>query len=608
MHLFRLKWLEYGRAGLSLLIVALVISFSSAAFGDVFDKEWIANASDPSRIAQARSEIILYKMKAGYVDFSPLAMQLVTASQQQENPAAALALAELAVAAAPNDSRAHAQVACAAADSFHSPGRAILAIYSYFKTALTDPWVQMGLSLRLMLILSMAGLMVVVAILVSGMFYFFPLFAHDVRDRFPASVRTFTPMSVLVFFLFLMAWLGGGMLLFILLPAIGVIAYMPLRTRIMLVLGLVLALCAFPTLDGISKMSGDSGERAWTLYRVLKGDAGSDLEGELNSLFAADDYKALHARALVARRAGKFASAEGFLSKSQEMGGDAGLLHFELGSLKLLQKDFNAAVVALEQAAKYRPDDWMLWYNLSGVHLARLDLDSAATALGRARALNAPALEQHQTEAGEATAGGTQAFSRQFPSSWVTSELLAGFSKPYSEWSESLWAVMGASAKAVRPPYLMAFLVFVFVVAQSVQKKNLTARCDSCGSLRCHSCNTVTKGSEVCGGCFALTRRDDVDETIRAKLRLQITKWSVKTAKASRWGEILFPGWSNFLYRGGFGSFVLGLVWALSLGVILSSMAFKFQYLPWIVSGFSVSALVLWVATHLIGVYAGRRR
>jgi tetratricopeptide (TPR) repeat protein len=608
MHFSKLGSMKTGQTRLAAFACALVIFLASAAFGGVLDDQWLADASDPSIFAESRSEIILYNMKGGYTDFSPLAMRLVAASKEQLNPSAALTLAELAVAAAPNDARAHAQVVAAAFSGLHSPGKAVLGLWSYMRAGLTDPWVQVGLSLRLWVVISVAGLLVAAAIIVSGLIYFFPLFIHDVRDKFSTNIRTFTPAAVLVLCLFMLAWLGGGLILFILLPAAGMIAYMPLRARLALVTGLVLALGIFPALDGVSKMSGESGERAWALYRVLHGDSGAELAQELKERFASDDYKGLHARALVARRDGNFADAEKLLGKSLDNGGDAGLIHFELGSLKLLQGELDAAVEQLAEASRYRPEDWMLWYNLNGIHLARLDLASAARTLNVARRIDPDAVERHQALTGEAAAGGTQAFSRQFPSSWVTAELCRGFAAPYSEWVESLWAVLGVSARVVRPGYVMIFMALILLVAQSVQKKNLTSRCDSCGSLKCFSCHTVAPNSDVCGGCLALTKRDNVDETFRQRLRFQITRWSVKTSKAARWGEILFPGWSNYLYKGGFAALLLGCVWALSLGLVVANLAVYFQYLPWLVSGFSVVALPVWACTHLIGVFASRRR
>ncbi len=585
------KMLKY----LTAMLIA-VLSISSSAVLAADEVQWLDRAGSSANTEQIINEIADIKSVAGYADMGPVAAKLVEASLAESNHNSAKALAEVALAAAPDDPRVLGGVAQVVyrGDFGKAAGLVVSMAFAYF----TDPWVLYSLVTRALLIICFAGALSALAVMLSAQPYHFPPMAHDFVDRFPRDMTRYTPMAFVLLVLALFIAAGGGLLIFILLPGLAMLGYMKKRVSIVVTIGLVLLVGLFSAFNLVASMAEEPGDRAFALYRVWKGDSGPELDAELKERFGEAETEGLVARAILARRAGDGAGAKALLATAETLGGDTGVINFQLGGLHFLDENYAGALEAFGKAIDARPNDWLAWYNLNVVHLARLELAQAEQAIRKASAIDANAMEEHQSQA-LSSGDKTYPTFRSFPAKWITGELLRG-ARDISSWPKGVWSVFGFSHSAARPEYFMIFIVLGFLYSLTRKRARMSKRCSSCGTVKCPKCHRIVKGADICGGCWTLNHETGVDPASKRAMRESIVVWTKKSRRMLKFGSILLPGWNRYVYEGGFTSFLVGILWSVTLAVCLTYYFFPVPIAPW------ADLCFPWYAVALLGLcYVG---
>jgi tetratricopeptide (TPR) repeat protein len=575
------------------IAAVLVLLAAGSPFAASWPADWEAVANDPAAVERVRDAIAMERLRGGYADMTPLALSLVEASRVQTSSQRSAALAELAVAAAPGDARVRFWNMRVCAFSTKEFGKAVGEGWAALSAVFSDPWVQSIAVARLAEVVCLAGLLVGLALLIASFPSVFPQALHDYRDRFPEKLRRFTPIACLLIGLVTVAFFGIGPLV-LLLPILFVLMlYLPKRVRLTIGVAFALAIFFFPALSLIAHLEGVAGARAWSLYRVWKGDAGDDLASQIETSFAADDPVGLVARARLARRSGDLAKTSDLLEKASKVGGDSGVIAFEIGNVHFLRGQLEEAVDAYALAVQQRPDDWLVWFNKSVAHLARLELSQADEAMATARGIDDGAVESHQVASSDVKAGLLPSSSR-LPDSWIIDELIYAELAP--GWSQNFWELAGARVAPVKPLYVALCVLLMTLLSMALRPKGLSHRCLSCGTVICPRCDRAVKDGDVCVGCMALTRQSGADAAGRQRMREAVDRWARNARRAKRVGATLLPGWTLFVYRGEVTAFFAGLVWALALAVVLLSLALPLPVLHW------SWARPAWVALGVFGL------
>lgn len=571
-----------------------------SAFGADPADGFVSLASDPARQQEMAAKIAEWKLAGGVEDFTPLAMKLVKASRDQVKPEAALTLAELAVLAAPGDPAVQHRMMGAALDVGDS-GRAIRAGVAWLKAWFADPWLYPSTLGRATMAIAVAALIATIAILLCSIPYYLPLAIHDLGDRFPENARKYAPVGGMLLVAAAFFSAGGGAAAFIVVPALVVILYAPLRVRVALVLLIPVAMLVFPAALTVEKMAGKGGDRAFALYRVWKGDSGADLEEEIAKNFGgSSEYRSLVARAFSARRSGEAARARSLLfNAANAPGADMRFISSNLGAVEYILGNVGEAAEHYRRASEANPSDWRSWYNLAAIRLAQLDLAGAETARARANEISPAEVEKQQRVAADAGGNIYPAF-ENFPPSWVA-EAVEEAPSPENGWAEAMWSWLGFSFGVLRPTWMLGVMLVGLLWAKGMDKFRPSRRCVSCGAIKCPRCHRLIKDPNLCAGCWAMNNENAIDPESRRRQRESITWWTMETRSARKWGATLIPGWNTFIYSGGIGSAIAGVLWALAAGIAVAESVVRIPLGSWAGTALVMPSLIALAAIYLIG-------
>ncbi|MBE0616738.1 MAG: hypothetical protein IH608_02265, partial [Proteobacteria bacterium] len=443
-----------------------------------------------------------------------------------------------------------------------------------------DPWVQGVGLLRLGAALTLAAWAAALALLVAGGAGRGALVFHDYRDSFPRQFRLRTPALLAALVVVTLWSVGTGPALFLLLSGLALSPYYPRSARWALGVCLGVGCLLGWTLGSLSSVAGQTGERAWALYRVWRGDAGEPLMTDLQRLFPENDPRAAFARSRVARREHQFQEAATLLEQALVLpDAPRAMLYQELGTLRFLQGNTEAALREFEQAAVAAPNDPLPWLNRHVVHLDRLELGLADEALARARTLGGPAVDRAQRRFTEASRHIVPA-APAMPPTWVREELWkgAGVSSPWvGELSRGLFAPIH-----VFDPTLLGFLALGVLLPIGYSGAGRRShRCPSCGFVVCPRCGRRVKEVSLCPACWAAGREEAADSTEKERQAAHVAAWQARRKRWRRVGGILLPGWSDFVARSGVGQLALGVLWASMAGWAALVLLYPLGLLPW---------------------------
>ncbi|MHB8764959.1 MAG: hypothetical protein ACYDA8_11585 [Deferrisomatales bacterium] len=554
------------------------------------------SASAEVSVAEARRALAEAQAQGGYGDMVPRAVGLVAAARRSPGAGESRALAAAAVEAAPGEARIRFARARLALSPPFAPALFAAETLAGLRALALDPWLQATWPPRLAAAVCAGALVVGVGLGLAGLLAGGGPLLHDYRDSFPIPLRGVAPLGFGLA-VACAAWLAGlGPLGFGCVLAALLAPYLPRRAAVGLGVSLLLGGFLPAALAWSSAQGGPSGDRAWALYRVSKGDAGGALDADLRRVFPPGDARGLFARGLLARRAGDLTAAERLLEEAASRRELGGLARLELGNVRFLRGRLAEALVEYEVAASQRPADPVPWLNRHLVHLARLEFALADHALERARALDRSAVDRY---------GGVDArphpVSLPLPPAWIRDELLlAGASTP---WARQLGAALFAAGPGGLPPALGGFVLVCALAGRRTGARHRSWRCPRCGEVVCPRCSRRVKGSEVCPGCW-LAGRDRSGDAAERERRAELARaWDERRDRRERWGGVVLPGWWGFAFGERPRGVGLGVAWALGLGWLAVAWGYPAPLFPWGGgTGAWVGAVAL--AAHGVGVRA----
>lgn len=559
-------------------------------------KDVAANSSDVESFEQSLGKL---RAVGGYGDVSPLAAQLLRSAEADDDAQQSLKFAKLAKIAAPSDPRPRSFTLQLYLGKIFSPLSAGVELGEYVKNILFDPWIQAMAALRLLTVLSVAGWIAVLVAVVHGSALLWPLLIHDYVDGFPRGFRRFVPYAFLLVFVAFSFAIGAGWALFPLVLGLFLSPYMVKRGKIFFTVAAVAA-CFLPfVVEMSSKTLGTPGARAWSIYRVWRGDAGADLASDIDKSFDPSDAEGAFIAARTARRAGDFSRAEKILSQGASEGNLAALFKLELGNIYFFEERFDDALKQYEELSAEDPNDPASMFNIYAAHLAKMDLMAAETAFAKYKELGPEAAKKLKTGT---AAGGNKIYpiTRDIPTSWVMRKLFT--SSDETGWSPLLGKGLFGWNFVGRPEgYAVLFLVLFFSMGKILGGKR-SGRCPSCGLVICPRCSRRVSGSRLCPGCWIAGREKNIDSTEKERLSDLAEAWERKTLLWGKIGRMVFPGWNDFLQGAFWHGFLLLLVWLLAGGWIVVHCFYAAPIVPWGEAPSILPAIAVLIAAHVVSI------
>lgn len=582
-----------------IVVAAVVAVLLSAVAGsaDELPGDWQKAVSSPGGWLLLNDAVVSAKTRGGYGDMASLTGSLLKASETSQSPEHKLEFAKLAIKASPGDPVAHAYLVELAAKQ-KNVGLAVTEFLSTVASLFTDPWLQVTLGFRTLAIAALGfGLVAFIFTLVFT-FGYGGVAVHDYLDSFPRRFGSITPLM----FILLLAAIGlsvsAGPLVFVLLLLFFLLPYAPDRGKWTVSLGIVSFCAFFLVVSFLSGLAGSSGERAWLLYRVWKGESGARLENRIDELFLQDDTKAVVAKALSSRRSRHYGKAIKFLQKGIAIGGEKGILRMEIGNVHFMQGKYREALEEYDKAAALMVDDWAPWFNAHLAYQQLLELGDADVAFEKAKDLNEGALEHYLAEYTD-VAGKILPVSPEFPSSWIRAEMFGGSG---GGWSKLLWrAIFIPHAKAF-PWTAMIAAFFLGLLAVKLGQGNLSKKCPSCGVLLCPRCTKKPKEATMCAACHSFRTSKDLDAGAMEALKGKIVSWQKHLFSKRRIGRFMLPGWSPFVFEGQTLWIILALPWTIALGNVVLGYLYPVYETPVWPFGFTVASLLVMALAHIVGL------
>ncbi|MBI5017112.1 MAG: tetratricopeptide repeat protein [Deltaproteobacteria bacterium] len=539
------------------------------------------------------------RFRGAFGDMVPLSTALLETSREASGEAS-LAFADLAAEAAPRDPRPRARLLSPALVAQRTSGAALRDLWALAASLVSDPWLQVGIILRLAVVAWAAAVLSAVALAVAAAPACGALLLHDYSDAFPRPLRRFTPLAFAVVVAVVLRGTGAGVGFFGGVVALALCAYLGPIGRWALGISLGFACLLYPSLDGAARTAGPQGQRAWALYRVAKGGAGPGLEHALSQGDGGRSPDVLEARSRLAQRAGRYGEAIAWLQQALEAGAPEGEVRLEIGNLFFLQGRFAEAAAQYERASAANPNDPRPWLNLHVVNLKRLALAEADRALERARALDPSALERFQEGQGR----GGELLLPVMPGlrpAAVRDALWKPRTGGDAGWPEALWQALVLPVAALRPVFWGVGLLLVTTMLGRGRAQGLTRRCPSCGDRVCPRCSRRVKGADYCPACWAILTQKDGDSAERARRQQVIAAWRIRATAGRRAAGVLLPGWGDVAFEGAASSLALGVAWSVAGGTLVAHALYPAPLLPWGGPGFPWVAVLLLAATHVWG-------
>ena len=586
-------------ARIFLIIFSLLLLFSDGAWAKDLSGLIKAAAADPAAAESLKMEIAKMRIEGAYTDITPLAMTIVDASKTYRNPGAAKRLLEVAQIAAPGEQRVHWAAAVISfknmqlADAFRSAWLTI-------KAFVNDPWVSVSVPLKIAMLLCGAGFLTTLVILLVSIPYHLPRLMHDLGDLFPKSLRRLTPYGFLLLIAAALFATGTGpLIIFMVLPSLLFAFYLPKRMLAVLSVSLLLTLLSFNYMHISARLAQTPGERAFTLYRIYKGDSGPKVKALVEKNFRNNEYAASLSRSLLKRRDGDLLGAIDELKGAVNYKDD-GTTYILLGNALFESGDRDAAIKLFKIAVEKRPDDWVAWYNLSLANTAVLSIDEGQRAMSVAEEVDGRALRAYESTLPN-FGGEVRMASPEFPPSLIREQLMIPVNKP--EWVEKIWTLLVSTNPFVRPEYIALFVALFMSISFFVKKSSLSIRCVSCGVVKCPRCDSKGKNPQSCSTCWQLSGEGSLDRTKRNAAIEAKRVWSSRKSAVAKLGALLFPGWSEYGYEsGGLTALLLGLVWSLSITWFLLTLFVPLPLLPWKQAAYPVISLGIVIGCHLLSV------
>ncbi|TLN20217.1 tetratricopeptide repeat protein [bacterium] len=561
-------------------------------------------AADGARSQELATAINMEKIRGGYSDMVPLANAFISeagAAASKEDAAAYLNAAKIAAPAEPRVWAATAKNAFSISDF----GTAFSALKSFYDTLWADPWFTMALPVWALMVACCAAIIVAVGLTVTMTPYYFPLFFHDFKDMFKIGLRRFLPYAALILIASaVLAALPGLLILFIAISVINSV-YIPKKVLVPLGVALVLMVLTLSALQIGARITGQPGERAFLLYRVMKGDAGKEISEKIGSAFGEEEYEAILSRIYLERRAHNLDNALYNAQKAASKFPGESLPLQLIGNILYQKKDAAAAVKAYEKAAEADPDDWMIWYNLGMLYTARLDLARSQDAMARAEAAGAAAMKRYEINA-PVVSGEITLAEPQIPHALMKSQMKSEVQMP--SWLTSAWGLMGGKRFTITPFYLAGVITLILVAAYFAKRHRLSIRCISCGKIKCQRCHPRGKSMQICDACWSLKNASGMDETSIRRMKESIQQWTVKTGFLRKLGAYLFPGFSRYIVdTGGTVNLIFGVVWAFAVAWLISSFMAPVPFFSWGQSGAPWVAGAITLICHIISARTSER-
>ena len=579
------------------ILFSLLLLISGGAWAKDISGLIKAAAADPVAAESLKMEIAKMRLEGAYSDITPLAMTIVDAAKTYRNPGAAKRLLEVAQIAAPGEQRVHWASAVAAFRNMEL-SEGFRSAWLTIKAFVSDPWVSVSVPLKIAMLLCGAGLITTLVILIVSLPYHLPRLMHDLGDLFPKHLRNVTPYGFLLLIAAALFATGTGpLVIFIVLPSLLIAFYLPKRILAVLSVSLVLALLSFNYMHISARLVNAPGERAFTLYRIYKGDYGPKVKSLVEKNFGKGEYASSLSRSLLKRRDGDLSGAIEELRGAVKYKDD-GTTYIFLGNALFEAGNRDGAIKLFRIAVEKRPDDWVAWYNLSLANTAVLNVDEGQRAMNVAEEVDGSALRAYESSLPN-FGGEVRMASPEFPAELIREQLMIPVEKP--EWVETIWTLLVSTNPFVRPEYLTLFVALFMLISFFVKRSSLSIRCVSCGIVKCPRCDSKGKDPSSCSTCWQLSGEGSLDRTKRNAALEAKRGWASRKASAAKVGAIFFPGWAVYGYEGdGFLNLLLGLIWSLSLAWLLLTLLVPLPLLPWKQSAYPVVSLAIVIGCHLI--------
>lgn len=584
----------------ALVAVALFLASNALAL----PAEWMRLVEDPDGEQKLALAISHEKVRGGFSDMVPLANAFLEEAKSASSPELAARYLRGAALCAPSEPLVHAAT-LKNAISLSDWNTAFRSGKHLFDALWSDPWFLIALPVRLSLAFCLAGTIAAVGFLLTLFPYYFPTFFHDYRDLFPVRFRRYLPYASLALGVSVVLAFVPGILALFLLAAFLISVYLPRKILVLFTTVLVVSVLSLSVLNYTARLTGAPGERSFLLYRVSKGDFGSDLESEVAAAFSENEAERMLVDSILARRRGDLDSAldEAKILLAKDPKNILALMY--MGNILHRQKDPVGAIKVYEEAAKAAPDNWMVFYNLSMLYTLRLNLVNSQTAMQKAESLDARAMQKYEITA-PVIPGEINLAEPHLPVSLIYSQL----SRPVetSGWLSDAWRLFGVSKYKFTPYYLAGLILAVMGLAWGANRTRLSVRCLSCGSIKCQRCHPRGRSPLLCDACWSLKNASNMDETNLKRRRDAVQAWTWKFSRYRKAGSILFPGFSRFIAEGG-GVFnvILGCVWAFSLAWFLFSLFAPLPVYFYGTASFPWGAFVVLTLCYVISIRTGER-
>lgn len=389
------------------------------------------------------------------------------------------------------------------------------------------------------------------------------VFSHDVTEGLPAPLKPLSlAMTVLFLALPLAALMGWGYLPFWWITLFFIFGSKAEKTVSALVLvGLALCSVALPLV--LNQRAIDDAIPARALYHAVSGGVSAEAEALVKERLAEDPTNAEWSllSASLSRRSGRFDEAAAALlpraGAEPRFAHNAAALEFNKGNFEGARPGFTMASEASLPASERAT----ALYNLSLVQTNTLAFDAG---------------KESRTKADGLDAALTARYDRLFSFDREGSTLQAppDIIPPASAFLGSAvpQAALTASNAVSRLTFIgLGLLLFIPAVMKFRGAQSFSKQCPKCGTTFCWLCQTRSTSQDVCSQCHHLfVVKRGIPPAARAAKSQEISRYVTLRGLVYRISSVVSPGAGHLSVGHASFGLPLLLVWATSLGVVLS--------------------------------------